>query len=73
MDWINEARARWPGVPVHSNGRYALLWREAGRIKSVYLFADKSQADACTSFYDSKVHDLQPCPLPKVAFEIGYE
>lgn len=57
------ATERWPGLEINGNGRYALVAHKDGRAITIYLTSNRAAAEASSLFYDSKVFDLQPCPV----------
>ena len=69
-----QAFLRWPTAEhINAFGRYALVARVDGVVKSIYLFTDREVAEKSRLFYDSSVYDLEPCPFPENCRELGWE
>jgi arginyl-tRNA synthetase len=59
--WRAKAIERWPGIPVTSTGRFALLSLDGkdGAVKSVYLMTDYEGAKICARDVQfSRIEDL---------------
>ena len=67
--WRALAIERWPGQEVTGTGRWALKSERGG----IFLFETKERAVLSGPFYNSKVYDLRPTPVPTRCREIGYE
>ena len=62
MSYRNLAFERWKDRQIHGVGRYALL---SDRTPEVYLYLTEVEAKLSAPFWNSKVYDLQPTPIPE--------